>query len=185
MPPRLLCLLLLATALALAVVWQNAALRQAGRRLESLRAELAEERAEQLTYRAHLSKLRSPQRILRLVQWLGLDLSERVVRPADEPPAQRHQTNGPVAAPVPQSERTKPAAAVARESQPAAVRPRPSVAARPSQPVAARPVSSVAARPSQPVTAKPSQPVAAHRAPAAPASRPAQEAGARSETAHE
>ena len=177
MPPRLLCLLLLATALALAVVWQNAALRQAGRRLESLRAELAEERAEQLTYRAHLSKLRSPQRILRLVQWLGLDLSERVVRPADEPPAQRHQTNGPVAAPVPQSERTKPAAAVAREGQPAAVRPRPSVAARPSQPVAARPVSSVAARPSPPV--------AAHRAPAAPASRPAQEAGARSETAHE
>jgi len=177
MPPRLLCLLLLATALALAVVWQNAALRQAGRRLESLRAELAEERAEQLTYRAHLSKLSSPQRILRLVQWLGLDLSERVVRPADEPPAQRHQTNGPVAAPVPQSERTKPAAAVARESQPAAVRPRPSVAARPSQPVAARPVSSVAARPSPPV--------AAHRAPAAPASRPAQEAGARSETAHE
>ena len=177
MPPRLLCLLLLATALALAVVWQNAALRQAGRRLESLRAELAEERAEQLTYRAHLSKLRSPQRILRLVQWLGLDLSERAVRPADEPPAQRHQTNGPVAAPVPQSERTKPAAAVAREGQPAAVRPRPSVAARPSQPVAARSISSV--------TARPSPPVAAHRAPAAPASRPAQEAGARSETAHE
>ena len=169
MPPRLLCLLLLATALALAVVWQNAALRQAGRRLESLRAELAEERAEQLTYRAHLSKLSSPQRILRLVQWLGLDLSERVVRPADEPPAQRHQTNGPVAAPVPQSERTKPAAAVAREGQPAAVRREPSVAARPTQAVAARP----------------SPPVAAHRAPAAPAPRPAQEAGARSETAHE
>jgi hypothetical protein len=177
MPPRFLCLLLLATALALAVVWQNAALRQEGRRLESLRAELAEERAEQLTYRAHLSKLSSPQRILRLVQWLGLDLSERVVRPADEPPAQRHQTNGPVAAPVPQSERTKPAAAVAREGQPAAVRPKPSVAARPTQ--------AVAARPSQPVTAKPSQPVAAHRAPAASAPRPAQEASARSETAHE
>lgn len=65
-----------ATALALAVVYESAALRRTGYRLQELRAEIAEQQAERSIYQSHLSKLRNPQRIMRLVAWLGLDLQE-------------------------------------------------------------------------------------------------------------
>jgi len=127
-PARLFYFLLLATALALAVVWQNAALRQAGRRLEALRSEVAGQRAEQLIYRAHLSKLRNPQRIVRLVQWLGLDLSERQVPPVPEPSRQLPTTarkaaadaglsTPPSTAAQPATARRTPLAAVTRSAQ--------------------------------------------------------------------
>jgi len=78
-PAKLLYFMLLATFLALAVVWENAALRRAGYRLGQLRAQVAEQRAEQIVNQAHLSKLRNPQRILDLVKWLGMDLCEQSV----------------------------------------------------------------------------------------------------------
>jgi hypothetical protein len=82
LPAKLLYFMLLATFLALAVVWENAALRHAGYRLEQLRAQVAEQRAEQIVNQVHLSKLRNPQRILGLVKWLGLDLCEQSVAQA-------------------------------------------------------------------------------------------------------
>jgi len=80
-PTRLAAMLLLATALALAVVHQNARIRQAGYELSELHGRIAEQRAELAIHKAHLSKLKSPQRILALVAWLGLDLQERPVAP--------------------------------------------------------------------------------------------------------
>jgi len=76
---RLAALLVLATAFALAVVYQNARIRQTGYELSGLYGKIAEQRAELALHKAHLSKLKSPQRILALVTWLGLDLQERPV----------------------------------------------------------------------------------------------------------
>jgi hypothetical protein len=81
-PTRLAAILLLATGMALAVVHQNARIRQAGYDLSGLYGQIAEQRAELAIHKAHLSKLKSPQRILALVEWLGLDLRERPVVPA-------------------------------------------------------------------------------------------------------
>jgi cell division protein FtsL len=81
-PRRYACLLALATALALGVVWQSAALRGAAYRLEDLRARVTEQKAELALHRAHVSKLKNPRRILGLAEWLGLDLRERAVPPA-------------------------------------------------------------------------------------------------------
>jgi len=78
-PRRFLYILGLVTALAMTVVWQSAALRGTGYRLEELRSQIAEQRAEQAIHRAHLSKLKNPRRILALAEWLGLDLEERAV----------------------------------------------------------------------------------------------------------
>ena len=76
---KFFCLLGLATALALCVVRQNAALRAAGYRLQDLREEIAEQEGERAVYHAHLSKLKNPQRIQSLLACLGLDLCERPV----------------------------------------------------------------------------------------------------------
>jgi len=86
-PGKFFYLLGLATALALCVVRQNAALRTAGYRLQDLRDEIAEQEGERAVYRAHLSKLKSPQRIRSLLACLGLDLCERpVATPAPPEP---------------------------------------------------------------------------------------------------
>jgi cell division protein FtsL len=81
-PARLAAVLVLATVLGLAVVHQNAHIRQAGYELSALNGRIAEQRAELAIHKAHLSKLKSPRRILALVDWLGLDLRERPVAPA-------------------------------------------------------------------------------------------------------
>lgn len=78
-PTRSAALLVLATAFALAVVYQNARIRQTGYELSGLYGKIAEQRAELALHKAHLSKLKSPQRIIALVAWLGLDLQERPV----------------------------------------------------------------------------------------------------------
>ena len=80
-PARLAAMLALATALALALVAQNARIRQAGYAVSELRAQIAEQRTELAIHKAHLSKLKNPQRIRALVAWLGLDLRERPVPP--------------------------------------------------------------------------------------------------------
>ncbi len=136
MPSRLLYFMILATFLALAVVWENAALRRAGYRLEQLRAQVAEQRAEKVAYQAHLSKLRNPQRVLGLVKYLGLDLSERsLVQPEAEGDADGKDDGdsrgGPAAAPVRASRESDPSAPADRpqpDRSPAA-RPRPARAA--------------------------------------------------------
>ena len=81
-PTRLAVMLVLATTLGLAVVHQNARIRQAGYELSALNGRIAEQRAELAIHKAHLSKLKNPQRILALVAWLGLDLQEPPVAPA-------------------------------------------------------------------------------------------------------
>ena len=78
-PARVVYIALVATALALALVLQSAAIRESGYRLEDLRAEIAEVRTEHAVHLAHVSKLKSPRRVLSLVQTLGLGLQERPV----------------------------------------------------------------------------------------------------------
>jgi cell division protein FtsL len=76
-------------ALALCTVWQSRVARREGHRLEELqqRVRRREERIQRC--RAHISKLKSPQRIMRLVQSLGLRLQHpaRVSAAPGEPPA--------------------------------------------------------------------------------------------------
>jgi len=79
-PAKLAYVVVLATVLALATVRQSNLRLQTGYHLHDLRAQIAEQQAERTVYRTQLSKLRNPQRILRLVAWLGLDLRERVDR---------------------------------------------------------------------------------------------------------
>ncbi len=84
-PTKLLYALALLTALALALVWQSARIRQSGYRVAELRAQIAEQKAELALHEAHLSKLRSPQRIVGLARWLGLELEQRAVVAAHGP----------------------------------------------------------------------------------------------------
>jgi hypothetical protein len=66
--------MLLATALALALVWQGAGMRQTGYDLARLGEQMADQKAQSAMLEAHLSKLASPQRVTTLVAYLGLDL---------------------------------------------------------------------------------------------------------------
>jgi hypothetical protein len=85
-PGKLALLLALATALAMAVICQSNARLRVGYQLQELRAEIGEQQAERSMYGTQLSKLRNPQRIMRLVAQLGLDLQEGriAVAEADE-----------------------------------------------------------------------------------------------------
>ena len=80
---RCLYAMVLVTALALALVWQGSGMRAAGYDVERLRGQIADQKAQTAMFEAHLSKLKSPQRVTTLVAWLGLDLQEQV--PAPEP----------------------------------------------------------------------------------------------------
>ena len=97
-PGKLVYVFALATALALAVTYQSSVRLQAGYRLQGLRAEISEQQADRSVYRTQLSKLKNPQRIMRLVAWLGLNLQERRMVLAEanpnpnETPAPRPQT---------------------------------------------------------------------------------------------
>jgi cell division protein FtsL len=75
-PAKLAYLVVLGAALALAVVWQSARMREVGYRTQELRTELNQCHAELAARRAHLSKLKNPRRIVALVDWLGLELHE-------------------------------------------------------------------------------------------------------------
>ncbi len=69
-----LYILALTTLLALLVVWESAAIRRKGYALQQISSNLKREQALQYLYRAQITKLSSPQRILRLVRRLELDL---------------------------------------------------------------------------------------------------------------
>jgi len=95
-PSRALYVLLIATALALAVVWQNTLQRQAGYRLQELDSEIAEQEAQQAVQKTHVSKLRNPQRIRQLASEYGLELRQPPVEaqvPPDAAPDTTVQTN--------------------------------------------------------------------------------------------
>ncbi|MHC4592142.1 MAG: hypothetical protein ACYS8L_05545 [Planctomycetota bacterium] len=109
-PGKLVYVAALATGLALAVVWQSAALCEAGYRLEELEAQAAEQEAEGAIYESHLSKLKNPQRILGLVAWLGLDLREKSVAQA-LPSSEELEGPKTIAALTDQLEPSKPQAA--------------------------------------------------------------------------
>jgi len=113
---RCIYAMLIATALALALVWQGAEVRSVGYELEELREQVAEQKALSAIYEAHLSKLKSPQRVTALVAWLGLDLEEPV------PPAAAGGTavalNGGPVAPAARPLSTTDAGAVAVAAAP-------------------------------------------------------------------
>jgi len=73
-PGKVIYALLIATVLALAVVYQSATRLRIGYQLQDLRSQIVEQQAERVLYQTHLSKLRNPKRVMRLVAWLGLDL---------------------------------------------------------------------------------------------------------------
>jgi hypothetical protein len=91
-PAKFVVCILLATALALAVVYQSTTLRRAGYRLEEVRREIAEEKADYAVHEAHVCKLRSPQRILALAERLGLNLERPT--PEQSAPAGRGSGQG-------------------------------------------------------------------------------------------
>ena len=62
------------TTLAVAVVWQSRLARREGHRLERLQQKVQRREQEIQRCRAHISKLKAPDRILRLVHSLGLQL---------------------------------------------------------------------------------------------------------------
>ena len=71
---RVTCVLAICTALAMAVVWQSKLVAGAGHELQSLRCVIRRERAVGEIYRLQVSQLRSPGRIVKLVDDLALGL---------------------------------------------------------------------------------------------------------------
>lgn len=88
---RIIFVKVVLAALALCIVWQSRAVRREGHRLEKIerRAETVERQIQRCE--AHISKLKSPQRIMRLVNSLGFDLAhpptvQEVPEPQSETP---------------------------------------------------------------------------------------------------
>jgi len=84
------------TGLALCAVWQAAEIRKLGYRLEELRRERDQTAAEAQLCRAHVEKLKSPQRILHLAETLGLHLVE-CASTVDASSAQQGDAQPPIA----------------------------------------------------------------------------------------
>ncbi|MCD6416090.1 MAG: hypothetical protein J7M08_05280 [Planctomycetes bacterium] len=82
-PAKVLCVMLLGVLLALCVLRQSALMRQMGYRIERLQAQMERQQTERARYMAHISRLKSPRRIVGLIAWLGLDLQES--RPPERP----------------------------------------------------------------------------------------------------
>lgn len=72
---KIIYTLVVSTALALLLVWQARQVRRDGHRLERLRREAARREAEIDRLRAHIDRLKKPDRISRLVNSLGLELA--------------------------------------------------------------------------------------------------------------
>ena len=66
----------LVAALALCVVQQGHQVRHVGYRLEELRQQIRSSQVEIQKHKAQISRLKSPQRIVHLVEALGLDLAQ-------------------------------------------------------------------------------------------------------------
>lgn len=75
-----------ATALALVLVWQGAGLRATGYEVARLQGRIADQKALTAMYETHLSKLKNPQRVTTLVGWLGLDLKQPVPQAETQEP---------------------------------------------------------------------------------------------------
>ncbi len=61
-------------SVGLCLLWQSRLVRRTGHRLDQIQKRATDIEAQIQRCEAHLSKLKSPQRILRLVQTLDLDL---------------------------------------------------------------------------------------------------------------
>jgi len=72
--PKLAYVLSVSTVLAVVAIWQSRLLMETGHRLRDIRGELQRQRAIGRLYSAQASKLRSPQRIVHLVNDLQLGL---------------------------------------------------------------------------------------------------------------
>lgn len=92
---RCICALTLATALALALVWQGAGMRRAGYAVERLHEQISDQQAQSASLEAQLSKLKNPERVTTLVAYLGLDLRPPVP-PAEAAPAAGVRQSKPV-----------------------------------------------------------------------------------------
>jgi len=84
-PGKLIYAMLIATTLALALVWQSAERRAAGYHLADLRSEIEEQKVLGATYRGHVSRLKNPMRIMELMERYGIELAEQTPAPAAEP----------------------------------------------------------------------------------------------------
>ena len=71
---RLIYAEMILTGLALLVIWQVTEVRRAGYRLERIERRVEERAAQVQRYRAHVERLQSPQRVLPLVESLGIPL---------------------------------------------------------------------------------------------------------------
>jgi C4-dicarboxylate-specific signal transduction histidine kinase len=79
---RILYVQAVLTVLALCVVWQTAYVRLEGYRLEALRREKERCETEVQSCRAHIERLKSPPRILHLVESLRLPLTQLTPEPS-------------------------------------------------------------------------------------------------------
>ncbi len=70
--------MVIATGLALALVWQGAGMREDGYAVARLQQQISDQQAQTAMLETHLSKLKSPQRVTTLVAYLGLDLQPPV-----------------------------------------------------------------------------------------------------------
>jgi hypothetical protein len=100
-PVKTICILALATVFALGLVSQSAQMRAAAYRTLGLQTDILELRTQNSVCLSHLSRLKSPERIRRLVDYLGIDISEPTV-PEPAPPH-------PVAGGTPAHESVPPA----------------------------------------------------------------------------
>lgn len=73
-PGKAIYIMLVATALALAIVWQRTWQRDTGYRIDRLSREIAEQEEARKTLLSHVSKLENPQRIMDIVDRYGLRL---------------------------------------------------------------------------------------------------------------
>jgi hypothetical protein len=103
-PAKLVYLMIVATGLALGVVWQGAMTRRMGYSIQDLRAEGEELRAQRAIYRAHLSKLKNARRVSTLVSRLGFNLQEPPVEP-ELPARTDEEATSMIAADTPASNR--------------------------------------------------------------------------------
>ena len=83
-PAKLFVIMLVAVAFALALVWQTTQRRQTAYRIDALSREIAEERINRARYRRNVTTLKSPLRLMTLVEQYNLNL-ERPVPVADTP----------------------------------------------------------------------------------------------------
>jgi cell division protein FtsL len=100
---RVIFLQVVVAFLALCVVWQSRMARWEGHRLEKLQRRVQEREEQIQRCRAHISKLKSPQRIMQLVQALGLRLEHpaSAAETSTEPQDQAATENAAEAAPQP------------------------------------------------------------------------------------